>query len=50
MDTQVVLMLTAGTLLLLNGLIARGVNPDVGSDLGSETMPPPEPRETQPKI
>lgn len=45
MDTQVVLMLAAGTLLLLNGLIARGVNPE-----RPETMPPPEPRETKPPL
>lgn len=53
MDTQVILMLASGTLLLLNGLIARGVNPEIPermtdrlSELGSETAPA-EPRETQ---
>ena len=54
MDSQLVLMLAAGTLLLLNGLIARGVNPDAASSetissdrITSETMPPPESRERE---
>jgi len=43
-DTQSILMLAAGALLLLNGLIAQGVKPEAGTD---SSAPAAEGRETQ---